>query len=146
MPSSSSPRTVFLVRVVQLSYLVALSASFACVASYLSFPPSRISPSSQISLPRTVRCMHGAQAHVSYTQNYDLCMQLNRISCWTNNKYNQTRLDAWFEHASHCPRLTLYLSSLPPKQPITHSDVGLMKLKRRYMSNVPQSDKPNDRY
>ena len=41
------------------------------------------------------------------------------ISYWTNNKDNQIRLGAQFEHASHNPGLPLCPSSPSPKQPIT---------------------------
>jgi len=43
----------------------------------------------------------------------------DRVSYWTNNKDNQTRPGARFEHASHNPGLPLHPGSPSPKQPIT---------------------------
>ena len=44
------------------------------------------------------------------------------ISYWANNKDNQTRLSARFEHASHHSAPALHTSSPSPKQSITPRD------------------------
>ena len=60
----------------------------------------------------------------------------DRVSYWTNNKDNQTRPGARFEHASHNPGLPLHSGSPSPKQPITP------KVQRPIMSReVPERRK-----
>ena len=58
-------------------------------------------------------CVIHSKLTSMHATKYDL------ISYWTNNKDNQTRLSARFEHASHHPGPALHPGSPSPKQPIT---------------------------
>ena len=64
-------------------YLVLLLAPFTYILSFIYPPPSRTPPSSQFHLPSRAGMAsytHGAGAHVSDTQNFDVCVQPNTIS------------------------------------------------------------------
>ena len=64
------------------SCLVLLLTRFACFVPFVWLPPSRTPPSSQFHLPSRAGMAsytHGAGAHVSDTQNFDVCVQSNTI-------------------------------------------------------------------